>query len=237
MLNADLRKQLRDFYLDISLSVNPGEVLILLGENGSGKSTSLNLLAGLQNPDNGRIVLNGKTLFCKTSMVTIPPEERNIGYVFQNYALFPHLSTFENVAFGLKMRKLPKEQIQKQVHNMLQELDIDQFRDKKVTELSGGQQQRVALARALIMKPHLLLLDEPLTALDQKTRIKLRLELRKYLVKSNKPTILVTHSKKDARIIGDRVMMIERGKVIWTGSAEAIDKNFEGEIPSFNNEA
>ena len=232
MLTACLNKQLRDFHLHITLSVQQGEVLVLLGENGSGKSTTLNLLAGLLIPDSGSITLNDKTLFCRNSHIICPPEERNIGYVFQNYALFPHMSTFENVAFGLRMRKISRDQIQIQVHKTLEELGINQFCEEKVTDLSGGQRQRIALARALVIQPHLLLLDEPLTALDQRSREKIRLELRTHLVRSNRPTILVTHSRKDARILGDRVMILDQGRVIWTGHPDEVDTYIaQEEIP------
>lgn len=220
MLRATLRKNLRDFPLNVELTVQPGEVLVLLGENGSGKSTILNLLAGLLIADEGEITLNNRVLFCSTDGTVCPPEERNIGYVFQNYALFPHMSVFDNIAFGLKVRKRPKEQIHRQINQTLDDMGISQVRDQRVTDLSGGQRQRVALARALVIQPHLLLLDEPLTALDQATREKIRLELREHLVQSRQPAILVTHSIRDAKIIGDRVMVLEKGMAIWTGKPD-----------------
>jgi ABC-type sulfate/molybdate transport systems ATPase subunit len=217
MLTAQLEKKLRDFNLKIDLTVNKGEVLVLLGTNGSGKSTVLNLLSGLLVPDHGEINLNGRSMFSSEGSVFCPPEERQIGYVFQNYALFPHMSVFDNIAYGLKMRKMQKEKIQKEIQAILEDLDIAHVRDERVTNLSGGQRQRVALARALIIQPHLLLLDEPLTALDPQAREKIRLELREQLVASNQPSIMVTHSIKDAQIIGDKVMVLEKGAVIWTG--------------------
>ncbi|NLV27026.1 MAG: ATP-binding cassette domain-containing protein [Methanomicrobiales archaeon] len=219
MLNATLIKKLRDFELDIDLSVNDGEVMVLLGENGSGKSTVLNLLSGLLVPDEGNIILNNIELFSSEKGIFVPPEERNIGYVFQNYALFPHMTVFDNISFGLRMRRIPKNQFNEEVDRFLEDLGIAHVKCERVTNLSGGQRQRVALARALIIRPHLLLLDEPLTALDQSAREKIRLELRTQLVNSNQPSILVTHSLKDARIIGDKVMMLEKGKVIWSGKA------------------
>ncbi len=208
--------------MKIDLTVHPGEVLVLLGENGSGKSTILNLLAGLLIPDAGEITLNGRSIFSSEEETDNPPEERNIGYVFQDYALFPHMSVFENIAFGLKMRKNQKCQISEQIQRILEDFDITHVRDERVTNLSGGQRQRVALARALIIRPHLLLLDEPLTALDQSAREKIRLELRDQLVHSRQPAILVTHSLKDAQIIGDKVMVLEKGKVIWAGKPEEL---------------
>lgn len=222
MLSARFAIQLRDFRMDIGFEVHPGEVLVLLGENGSGKSTVLNLLAGLLVPGEGEITLNGIPLFSSEDRVFIPPEERNVGYVFQNYALFPHMSVFDNIAFGLKMRRMPRDTIAMQIEGTLQDLALAHVRNERVTNLSGGQRQRVALARALIIRPHLLLLDEPLTALDQTTREKIRLELRDRLVRSNQPAILVTHSTKDAQIIGDRVVILEKGKVIWTGRSDEL---------------
>ena len=222
MLEVKMSKKLRDFDLDVEINVRPGEVLALLGENGSGKSTVLNLLAGLLTPDEGEITLNGRILFSGADNRSVPPEERNIGYVFQNYALFPHMSAFENVAFGLKRRKIGAGEIQVLVSRMLEELGIGHLISERVTDLSGGQRQRVALARALVIQPNLKLLSEPLTALDRKTKEKIRQELREELVKSNKPSIIVTHSLRDARMIGDRVIILERGKVIWTGQPDEL---------------
>nr|WP_319538648.1 ATP-binding cassette domain-containing protein [uncultured Methanospirillum sp.] len=223
MLSANLQKQLRDFELKIQFTVNPGEVLILLGTNGSGKSTILNLIAGLLNPDKGEIALNGNVIFSSGQKISSPPEKRNIGYVFQNYALFPHMSVFENIAYGLKMRKIPKDQMTTHIQKVLEDLEIAHVKSERVTNLSGGQRQRVALARALIIQPQLLLLDEPLTALDPHAREKIRLELREQLVASNHPAIMVTHSIKDAQIIGDRVIVLEKGTVIWEGKPEELE--------------
>ncbi|MCA1916894.1 ABC transporter ATP-binding protein [Methanospirillum hungatei] len=225
MLEVQLKKSLRDFDLDVSLSVRSGEVLVLLGENGSGKSTTLNLLAGLLNPDEGIISLNERILYSGCTSVELPPEDRNIGYVFQNYALFPHMSAFENVAFGLRRRSMASVEIHKRVQHILDDLGVGHLMYERVTNLSGGQRQRVALARALVIQPDLLLLDEPLTALDRQAREKIRIELREELVKSCKPSIIVTHSLKDAEIMGDRVIILAEGKIIWTGQPNELEKH------------
>ena len=222
MLEVHMKKKLRDFDLDVSFSVRPGEVLVLLGENGSGKSTILNLLAGLLIPDDGSISLNKRSLYSGSDFEALPPEDRNIGYVFQNYALFPHMSAFENVAFGLRRRKKVSGEIIKSVKQILEDLGIGHLTNERVTNLSGGQRQRVALARALVIQPDLLLLDEPLTALDRQAREKIRHELREELVKSNKPSIIVTHSLKDAEIMGDQVIILAEGKIIWTGRSDEL---------------
>jgi ABC-type sulfate/molybdate transport systems ATPase subunit len=237
MLSARFRKKLRDFELDIELSVQPSEVLVLLGENGSGKSTVLNLLAGLLSPDEGEMLLNGRTLLSSSSGISSPPEERNIGYVFQNYALFPSMTVQENISFGLKMRKIPKDQISRKISLMLGDLGIAHLGNEPVENLSGGQRQRVALARALIIDPHLLLLDEPLTALDRAAKQKIRAELRDQLVNSNQPSILVTHSLNDAMIIGDRVIVLHQGRAIWTGRPDQLQYQSMGlDLSYFRNE-
>lgn len=217
MLSAHLIKKLRDFTLDVTLSVHNGEVLVLIGENGAGKSTILNLLAGLLSPDDGEIILCDRQLYAHAAGISLPPEEREIGYVFQNYALFPHLTVFENVAFGLKMRKVPTDDITARVREILTDLGIQELAGVKPGRLSGGQQQRVALARALITRPRLLLLDEPLAALDKRARDTIRQELRETLVRMHLPTILVTHSLRDARVLGDSVIALASGTVEGQG--------------------
>ncbi|MDO8841202.1 ATP-binding cassette domain-containing protein, partial [Methanocalculus sp.] len=161
MLEAVFRRRLRDFELTFEIGLGPGEILVLTGDNGAGKSTVLNIFAGLMHPDSGLINLGGQILYNSEKGICSPPERRNVGYVFQHYALFPHLSVSKNVAFGLKRRGLPHNEVILRVDEVLSLMGILPLSDLPVTTLSGGQRQRVALARALVLKPDLLLLDEP----------------------------------------------------------------------------
>ncbi|MFD2922793.1 molybdate ABC transporter substrate-binding protein [Halobacillus naozhouensis] len=214
MLEFKLKKQLRDFTVDISEQIGD-ETLVLIGHSGCGKSTTLKMLAGLLRPDEGKIEVINNVLFSSQQKVDLPPEERNIGYVFQNYALFPHLTVTENVVYGIS--KLPVEEREKRVQDTLAFLGIESLAHSKPAMLSGGEQQRVALARALVTEPELLLLDEPLSALDVSTRSHVRTELKQLLKKLSIPTILVTHDYEDARVLADRVAVMDKGKVIQSG--------------------
>ncbi|MDO5845439.1 MAG: ABC transporter ATP-binding protein [Methanocorpusculum sp.] len=216
MLKASFQKQLRDFSLDVSLDVQRGETLALLGENGAGKSTVLKILSGLVKPESGKIELNGETLFDRAADVCRDPEVRGIGYMFQNYALFPHMSVRENIRYGC-----PKDAAAR-ADELIRRMGLSEVADEPVTRLSGGQRQRVALARALAPRPSLLLLDEPLAALDVKTQEMLRRELAATIRAENIPCILVTHSITDALTIADRVAVIERGKITVCGTPEDV---------------
>ncbi len=220
MLEIDIQKRLRDFELEVELTVAEGEILMLVGDNGCGKTTLLNLIAGLLNPDTGRIIQDGKTLFDSTLKINVAPEARNIGYVFQNYALFPHMSIHENVAFGLRTRKILKKEIDYLVRDHLEAAGLWEIRKEKAKDISGGQKQRVALARALIIEPTLLLLDEPLSALDVRKQAAMRSELRETIHKCGVPSIIVTHDLRDVTCIGDRACLLERGKVALSGTAD-----------------
>jgi len=176
----------------ISLEVAQGETVCLLGPSGSGKSTLLRIISGLENAEAGDVFWKGK------DFSAVPPHLRNFGLIFQDYALFPHLSVFENVAFGLKMKKLGKEEIRQRVDEALKQVDLLGFESRRVTDLSGGEQQRVALARALAPRPRLLLFDEPLGALDRKLREYLLAELRGILQDTQVPAIYVTHDQEEA---------------------------------------
>ena len=220
MLEIEAQKQLRDFDLDVKFRVRNGEILMLVGENGCGKTTVLNLIAGLIPPDSGKISLGGETLFSSNFEVNLSPESRNIGYVFQSYALFPHMTVYENVAFGLKTRKLSKRDIDDRVKGFLEASGLWDMRNEKAVNISGGQRQRVALARALVIEPDLLLFDEPLAALDTRMQAHMRRELRDLIHDCAVPSIIVTHDLKDVRAIGDRVSLLEGGKIVFDGAAK-----------------
>jgi molybdate transport system ATP-binding protein len=222
MLEIDVSKRLRDFNLEIKLNVPEGEILMLVGDNGCGKTTLLNLVAGLISPDEGRITLDGRPLFDSSLRVSVAPEGRNIGYVFQNYALFPHMSVYDNVAFGLRTRKTSHKEIDLLVRDHLEAAGLWEIRKARAANISGGQKQRVALARALIIEPDLLLLDEPLSALDVRKQAVMRRELRERIRACNVPCIIVTHDLRDVACIGDQACLLENGRVVLSGRAEDI---------------
>jgi ABC-type sulfate/molybdate transport systems ATPase subunit len=219
MLEIDIRKKLRDFDLCLKLDVDRGKTLMLVGENGCGKTTLLNLVAGLDDPDEGKIALEGRILFDSASRINIPPETRGIGYVFQSYALFPHMSVYDNVAFGLRTRKIPAAEIDISVREHLEKAGLWEIRKAKAADISGGQKQRVALARALIIEPLLLLLDEPLSALDVRKQAAMRQELKESIRACAVPCIIVTHDLRDVMSMGDYACLLERGKVALQGKA------------------
>jgi len=197
---------------DISFNVGAGESVCLLGASGSGKSTLLRIIAGLELPDSGLISFNGMDL------TNTPPHLRDFGLVFQDYALFPHLNVYDNVAFGLKMRRVTQDQISERVVSSLEMVNLSGFDKRQVTDLSGGEQQRVALARALAPSPRLLMFDEPLGALDRTLREDLLNELRSILHQTNIPAIYVTHDQEEAFTIADRVLILQNGKIIRAGA-------------------
>jgi len=217
MLEVDLRKQLRDFSLNLNLRVNPGEILVLMGENGAGKSTVLNNISGLLTPDAGSITLNGTPFFDSANSINLPVEDRHIGYVLQNPAVFPHLTVSENVAYGLKARHTPKDPAVKRVNHWLMVMDIVGLAHVKAGNLSGGQKQKVALARALAVEPELLMLDEPFTALDTESRKSVQEAVRTCVSDLQIPCLVVTHRLADALGVGDRVYMLHQGVNRWEG--------------------
>jgi len=222
MLEIDVHKKLRDFDLEIRLSIADGEILMLVGDNGCGKTTLLNIIAGLIRPNSGRITLNGRSILDSAMKIDVNPEARNIGYVFQSYALFPHMSVYDNVAFGLRTRNLPKKEIDFLVKDQLEAAGLWEIRKAKAMQISGGQKQRVALARALVIEPGILLLDEPLSALDVRNQVTMRRELRERIHACKVPSIIVTHDLRDVACIGDRACLLEKGKIALSGSANDV---------------
>lgn len=214
----DLDKRFGDLHvLDrVSLEVGRGEVLALLGRSGSGKTTLLRLLAGFETPDRGEIRVEGQ------DVTPLPPARRRVGMVFQHYALFPHLTVGENVAFGLESEGRERSEIAPRVARMLELVDLAGFEGRKVGEISGGQQQRVALARALAPEPRMLLLDEPLSNLDPTLRERTRRELKATIDEIGITTVLVTHEQEEAFVLGDRVAVLHDGRLQQVGTPDAL---------------
>ena len=219
MLQADIQLRLSRLSLDAAFTVAPGEVLALLGPNGSGKSTTLRALMGLLPLAGGRVVLDGTVLEDPAEHVKVPPERRPIGLMFQDYLLFPHLSAVENVAFGLRAKGVGKKIASEQASRVLARLGLEgRLVSARPGSMSGGQQQRVAMARALVTEPKLLLLDEPLAALDVSVKTGVRRVLREALRQSSAANVLVTHDLLDAVALGDRMVVIQDGGIIQTGT-------------------
>ena len=200
----------------VDLEIAQGEVVFMLGTSGCGKSTLLRILAGLIAPDSGTISFDGQNI------LTLPPEKRHAAMVFQNYALWPNLNVFENVAFGLRMEKYPRKEIEKRVMESLDQVQMGAFAKKSVTQLSGGQQQRVALARALAVNPALLLLDEPLSNLDANLRDSMRREIKRICTERKLTALYVTHDRREALSMADRVGVMHKGKISQIGTPDEI---------------
>lgn len=197
---------------DVSLTINKGEIFALLGGSGSGKSTLLRMLAGFERPTSGRIYLDGEDI------TDLPPYERPINMMFQSYALFPHMTVAQNIAFGLKQDKLPKAEIEQRVQEMLKLVHMEQYGKRKPHQLSGGQRQRVALARSLAKRPKLLLLDEPMGALDKKLRTQMQLEVVEILERVGVTCVMVTHDQEEAMTMAGRISIMSDGWIAQTGS-------------------
>ena len=204
---------------DVSLGIREGELFTLLGPSGCGKTTTLRCIAGFEKPTDGAIDFLGQ------DFTSIPPFRRNIGMVFQSYALFPHMSIYENVAYGLRIRKLSRREIEDRVKRIIQLVGLETTQKRKPSELSGGQQQRIALARALVYDPQLLLLDEPLSNLDAKLRVYMREEIRRIQQQARVTTIYVTHDQEEALSISDRIAVMHAGRVSQVGSPDEIYEN------------
>jgi ABC-type Fe3+/spermidine/putrescine transport system ATPase subunit len=199
---------------DVRLDVAPGEFVTLLGPSGCGKTTTLRMIAGFEAPDAGRILFGGQ------DVTNLPANRRNIGFVFQNYALFPHLSIFDNVAYGLEVRGQAADAIRKDVSEVLALVGLAGYEPQFPGQLSGGEQQRVALARAIVIRPRVLLFDEPLSNLDAKLRVQMRQEIRDLQRRLAITTIYVTHDQEEAMAVSDRIAVMNQGSVVQEGSAE-----------------
>jgi len=197
---------------DVSLNIDSGEFFTLLGPSGCGKTTLLRIIAGLELPDTGKVFLDGEDI------TPLPARKRQVNTVFQSYALFPHLTIFENVAFGLRSRKFSESEVRKRVSKRLEMLGLEEMEKRRPDQLSGGQKQRVALARALVNEPEVLLLDEPMSALDAKLRTRVQLELRRLQQKLGRAFILVTHDQDEALVVSDHIAVMNGGKVVQSGT-------------------
>lgn len=224
-----------DVLRDVSFELLEGEFLTLLGPSGSGKSTTLNIIAGFLDPSDGDVRVG------KKSIIGLPPRHRNLGFVFQNYALFPHMTVSENVEFGLRMRDVSRPERRRRANDMLQRVGLGGLADRKPAQLSGGQQQRVALARALIIDPAALLLDEPLGALDRRLRQQVEVELKELQMRTGVSVLYVTHDQEEAMIMSDRLIVMRGGRIEQIDSAKNVYKfpatrfvaNFLGEANIF----
>ena len=201
---------------DVSLEIPSGALTALLGPSGGGKSTLLRIIAGLEKPDAGTVEIAG------TDATSLPPQRRNVGFVFQHYAAFKHMTVFKNIAFGLEIRKRPKDEVRKKVNELLELVHIEKFSDRLPAELSGGQRQRMALARALAVEPEVLLLDEPFGALDAQVRKELRAWLRRLHDEVHVTTVFVTHDQEEAMEVADTIALISAGRLEQVGTPDEL---------------
>src|SRR5450432_4445964 len=200
----------------LDLLINPGELFFLLGPSGCGKTTLLRCMAGFYIPESGKI------FFGDEDVTQLAPHKRNTGMMFQSYALWPHMTVAENVAFGLEERKVPKAEIRKRVGDALVSVRMDAYAERRPNQLSGGQQQRVALARALVIRPRCLLLDEPLSNLDARLRLEMRMEIRRVCKEFKLTTVYVTHDQKEALSVSDRMAILDGGRILQVGTPQEV---------------
>ncbi len=214
----------------VSFTIERGEIFTLLGPSGCGKTTTLRLVAGLEEPDGGEIFIAGKSVAAPARGFNLPPEKRRLGMVFQSYAIWPHLSVFENVAFPLRVRRESNETVRRRVEHGLELVGLGGFAERGATELSGGQQQRVALARALVYEPEILLLDEPLSNLDAKLREQMRVEIRALQKQLGLTVLYVTHDQAEAMTLSDRIAVVHRGRFEQVGTPEEVYEQPQSEF-------
>ncbi|MCB9508916.1 MAG: ABC transporter ATP-binding protein [Deferribacteres bacterium] len=210
---------------NFSLQIRHGEFVSLLGPSGCGKTTTLRMVAGLERPTDGKIELGETTFADLANGVFMPPEKRNIGMVFQSYAIWPHKSVFDNIAYPLKIKKFAKNEIIERVHSALALVNLDGLADRMPNQLSGGQQQRVALARGLVMEPSILLLDEPLSNLDAKLRLKMRDEIKDLSKRIGVTMLYVTHDQSEAMALSDRIVVMNNGYILQVGTPAEVRQN------------
>ncbi len=201
---------------NVNLEINDKEFIVLVGSSGCGKSTILRLISGLEDITSGEIIIDGKVVNNEH------PKDRDIAFVFQSYALYPHMSVYDNIAFGLRMRKYPKDEIDKKVREVAKSLNLEELLDRKPKQLSGGQRQRVALGRAIVRNPKVFLMDEPLSNLDANLRVQMRTEIKKLHEKLQTTFIYVTHDQTEALTMGDRIVILDKGKIQQIDTPEAI---------------
>ncbi|MFI2288996.1 ABC transporter ATP-binding protein [Streptomyces niveus] len=206
----------------LSIDIENGESLVLLGKSGCGKTSTMRCVAGLETPTGGRIVIGDTVVFDSERGINVAPNKRNVGMVFQSYAVWPHRTIRQNVAFPLQQQKLPKDQIRERVTEVLDLVGLTEFADRGASLLSGGQMQRVALARSLVMRPSVLLLDEPLSNLDARLRDRLRVELREIQQRLNLTCVYVTHDQSEALALADRIALMQGGRIVQTDRPERI---------------
>ncbi len=206
----------------IGFDIAPGELVTLLGPSGCGKTTTLRAVAGLETPSSGSIRLNGETVYGAAERRNVPAEKRGVSMVFQSYAIWPHMTVFDNVAYGLRVRKLPQAEVRQNVARVLGLVQMQDYADRPASKLSGGQQQRVAVARAIAFSPNVLLFDEPLSNLDAKLRAEMRVELRELQRRLDITALYVTHDQEEALAISDRVIVMNGGRIEQIGSPEEI---------------
>jgi ABC-type Fe3+/spermidine/putrescine transport system ATPase subunit len=206
----------------ISFAIQPGELVTLLGPSGCGKTTTLRAVAGLEDPAEGTIRLGGETVYSSAQRRNVPSEKRGLSMVFQSYAIWPHMTVFDNVAYGLNVRKLPRADVVASVRRVLDMVQMTRFSDRPASRLSGGQQQRIAVARAIAFSPTVLLFDEPLSNLDAKLRTEMRVELRELQRRLDITSLYVTHDQEEALAISDRVIVMNHGRIEQIGTSETI---------------